>query len=299
MTTLAYSAEPVPARGLLLVAAAAVLWSTGGLFVRWLDGVDVWALVFWRSAFAAVFLTGFIVWRDGRRAAAVFGAMGWPGLLVAVCFAGASTAFVVAVQLTTVANVLVVLATAPLLAALLGRVVLGEPVRPRTWAAMLAALAGVALMVSDSIGRGALAGDAIAFITAIGLAVATVTIRRHRDVRMTPATALGTAIAAVATAPLAGTLAVAAPDFALLAGFGTLQYGLGLALFATGARLAPAAQVALLGLIEPILGPLWAWLVLGEHPGAMALAGGAVVLGALVANTMLEQRRCRQAPDSD
>ena len=288
---LTFDADPARQRGLLLVAAAAVLWSLGGLIVRYLGAVDVWTVVFWRSTFAVLFLAGFILWRDRRQALAVVLAIGWPGLLVAVCFAAASTAFVVAVGLTTVANVLIVLATAPLMAAGLARLLLGEPVRRATWLAMLAALAGVALMVSDSAGRGALLGDAIAFITAFCFALASVTIRRHRAVRMTPAVGLGAAIAAIATFPFAAPLTVAAADFGLLAVFGTVQYGLGLALFATGARLAPAAPVAMLTLLEPILGPLWVWLALGEHPGAIALAGGAVVLAALVVDTALGHRR--------
>lgn len=289
--TLIVDADPARQRGLLLVAAAAVLWSLGGLIVRYLGDVDVWTVVFWRSTFAGLFLAAFIAWRDRGQAIAVVLAIGWPGLLVAVCFAAASTAFVVAVSLTTVANVLIVLATAPLMAAGLARLVLGEPVRRATWLAMLAALAGVTLMVSDSAARGSLRGDAIAFVTAFCFALASVTIRRHRAVRMTPAVGLGAAFAALATLPFAAPLAVAGADMGLLAVFGTVQYGLGLALFATGARLAPAAPVAMLTLLEPILGPLWVWLALGEHPGAVALAGGAVVLGALAVHTALDLRR--------
>jgi len=298
MTTpaLALDADPARQRGLLLVALAALLWSLGGLLVRFLGDVDVWTVVFWRSTFAVLFLAGFLAWRDRGRALQVFLAIGWPGLLVAVCFAAASTAFVVAVSLTTVANVLIVLATAPLMAAGLARLVLKEPVRRATWLAMLAALAGVALMVSGSAAHGSLVGDAIAFVTAFCFALAAVTIRRHRAVRMTPAVGLGAAIAALATLPFAAPLAVAGADFGLLAVFGTVQYGLGLALFATGARLAPAAPVAMLTMLEPILGPLWVWLVLAEHPGAMALLGGTVVLTALVANTAADWRRARPVP---
>jgi drug/metabolite transporter (DMT)-like permease len=283
-------------RGLLLVAGAAVLWSLGGLLVRFLGGVDVATVVFWRSSFAVLFLAGFIVWRDRGQALRVVLAIGWPGVLVGACFAAASTAFVVAVSLTTVANVLIVLATAPLIAAALARVFLKEPVRHATWLAMLAALAGVALMVSDSAAHGSLVGDAIAFITAFCFAVAAVTIRRHRAVRMTPAVGLGAFIAAVATLPFAAPLAVAGADLGLLAVFGTVQYGLGLALFATGARLAPAAPVAMLTLLEPILGPVWVWALLGEYPGAMTLVGGCVVLAALAVHTALDLRRPRPVP---
>ncbi|MGF1608763.1 MAG: DMT family transporter, partial [Kiloniellales bacterium] len=202
-------AQPLPAgdpaaqrRGLALVALAALIWSTGGLIVRSLELADVWTTVFWRSAFAALFLIAFIAWRERGQAIQVFRAMGLPGLVVALCFAGASICLVVALNLTTVANTLVIFSTSPLFAALFGRLWLGERVRRQSWLAMMGAVCGVAIMVSDSVARGSLAGDLFAFGTAIGLAVATVTIRAKREVRMTPATCLGTILAALVALPL-------------------------------------------------------------------------------------------------
>ena len=302
MTGLAGPVEPLAGdaaserRGLLLVALAAVLWSTGGLIVRSLESADVWTTVLWRSVFAAGFLIVFIAARDRGRAIQMFRTMGTPGLIVAVCFATASISFVVALNLTSVANTLIILSTSPLLAALLGRVVLGERVRGRSWLAMAAAVVGVAIMVSDSVGQGSLVGDMVAFVIAVCLAVATVTIRRHRNVRMTPATCLGAALAAVIAAPWAQPLAVTGGDFSLLVVFGAFQFGAGLALFSTGARLAPAAEVALISVLEPILGPIWVWVFLNDHPGTAALIGGGIVLAALAAHTLLDKRKARPIP---
>lgn len=283
-------------RGLLLVALAAVLWSTGGLIVRSLESTDVWTTVFWRSVFAAGFLGIFIVVRDRRRAIEAFRTMGAPGLLVAACFATASISLVVALNLTSVANTLVILSTSPLIAAVLGRISLGEQVRGRSWLAMAAAVVGVAIMVSESFGRGAWTGDLMAFVIAICLATATVTIRKHRHVRMTPATCLATVAAAVVAAPWAHPWAVPGQDFVLLVVFGAVQLGAGLALFVTGARLAPAAEVALVSVLEPILGPIWVWVVLDEHPGTAALIGGGIVLGALALHMAMDMRRARPIP---
>jgi len=280
-------------RGLLLVALAAIVWSTGGLIVRSLEATDVWTTVFWRGVFAALFLAAFIAARDRGRAVQLFRSMGRPGLIVGVCFASASVAFIIALSLTSVANTLIILSTSPLIAALLGRVVLGERVRARSWLAMLAALAGVAIMASGSVASGSLIGDMFALVIAISLAVATVTIRKYREVRMTPAACLAAALAALMAAPLASPLAVTGGDFGLLFVFGAVQLGTGLALFTTGARLAPAAEVALLSVLETILGPIWVWVVLGEHPGRLALLGGGIVLTALAVHTMLDLRRAR------
>jgi drug/metabolite transporter (DMT)-like permease len=285
-------------RGLALVALAALIWSTGGLIVRSLEVADVWTTVFWRSAFAALFLVAYIAWRERGRTFAAFRDMGRPGLVVALCFAGASICLVVALNLTTVANTLVIFSTAPLFAALFGRLWLGEPVRRQSWLAMLGAVCGVAIMVSDSFSRGSLAGDLFALGTAIGLAVATVTIRARRELRMTPATCLGTILAALVALPLATPLAVTGGDFGLLFVFGAGQLGLGLALFASGARLAPAAEVALVAVLEPVLGPLWVWALLGEHPGGAGLLGGGLVLGALVLHSALDLRRGRAVAPS-
>ncbi len=283
-------------RGLLLVALAAILWSTGGLIVRSLESADVWTTVLWRSVFAAGFLIIFIAVRDRGRAIEMFRTMGLPGLIVGVCFAAASISLVLALNLTSVANTLVILSTSPLLAALLGRVVLGERVRGRGWLAMAAAVVGVAVMVSESADQGSRTGDMVAFVIAVCLAVATVTIRRHRNVRMTPATCLGTVIAAVIAAPWAHPLAVSGGDFGLLVVFGAFQFGAGLALFSTGARLAPAAKVALISVLEPILGPIWVWVFLNDHPGTAALIGGGIVLSALAAYTLLDRRKARPIP---
>lgn len=279
-------------RGAVLVAASAVVWSTGGMIARSISLTDDWAVVFWRSVWAAIFLVGFLVLRDGLRGAwALLRGMGWPGVAVALCFTTASTSFILALAHTTVANVLLIQAGVPLIAALLGWVWGGERVSGATWAAIAAVFAGVAWMVSDSLGGGgSLIGDGLALVIAFAFALATVITRRHSEVRMTPAVALGTMISVCVSGLMVGSLAVGAVDMGLLFAFGALNLGLGMALFVTGARLVPAAVAALVGTIEPVLGPIWVWLAHGEVPSTRTLTGGGVILAALVFHLLWQRR---------
>ncbi len=280
-------------RGILLVAGSALVWSFGGTIARFLETTDSWTIVFWRSFFAAVFLFGFMLWRDGPRGTlAMFKGMGIPGLGVAACFAIASTSFVVALKHTTVANILLIQAGVPLIAALLAWALFRERVSAATWGAIAAVITGVAVMVSDSFGgKVSPIGDGLALLIAFAFATATVITRRHSGVRMMPAVCLGVVIAACVSGVMATNFVVSALDYGLLFAFGALNLGLGLALFATGARLVPAALTALIGTLEPISGPIWVWLVHEEVPTTRTLAGGLIVFTALVAHLLMEWQR--------
>jgi drug/metabolite transporter (DMT)-like permease len=278
-------------KGVLLVGASAVLWSLGGLIVRSLDTADPWTTIFWRSLFAAAFLLIVLLVRDGRKAFRLFRVMGVPGLLVALCFTAASVGFVTALSFTSVAQTLVIMSAAPLIAAVLGRVVLGERISPIGYFAILGVMAGITLMMSSDLGeRRSLVGGLIAGAIAFSLAGALVVIRRWPHIRMTAATCTGAAIAMLVSLPFAAPLSVGAHDFGLLIFFGAGQLGVGMILFVTGARYIPATQSALLGMLEPILGPAWVWIFLGEQPAAMTLVGGAIVVASVVANTVLRRR---------
>ena len=274
-------------RGALLVACAAIIWSSGGLIAR-LVGTDPWTTNLWRSIFASTFLI-LVLWIGRRRSIlAQWREGGRPMAAVAACMALASTCFLVSLSYTSVANTLILMATGPYVAGALGFVLLGERVALRTWVAMGIALAGAVVMVSGSYARGALAGDLLAIVMASSFATATVLVRRHPEIQMTPAAALATALTAVVALPLADPLETGPRDLALLAFFGIGQFALGFLLFMAGARFIPAAETSLIGMLETVLGPVWVWLVLGEQPGTATLAGGALVLGALLANTLLE-----------
>ena len=279
--------------GFLLVFLSALFWSFGGAIARFIETPDSWAVIFWRSFWAAAFLIGFMLIRDGGRGTLkLFRDMGLPGIAVALCFATASSSFVVALAYTTVANILLMQAGVPLIAALLAFLLFREKVSPATWVAIAAVICGVAIMVSESFdGRVSPVGDGLALLIAVAFSIATVITRRFAHVRMTPATCLGTVIAASFAATQAGSVAVSGVDMAWLLVFGALNLGLGLACFATGARLIPAAFAALLGTFETLLGPVWVWLIHGEVPSARTIIGGAVIFAALLVHITLEFQR--------
>jgi drug/metabolite transporter (DMT)-like permease len=280
-------AAPARRRGVALVACAALCWSSGGLLAR-LVGTGPWTTNLWRCLFAAVFLSAVLwvarrrsilaQWRDGGR----------PGLAVAVCMALASTCFILSLARTSVASTLILMSTGPYVAGLLGWLLLGERVALRTWISMGVAAAGAAVMVSHSYGRGGLGGDLLAIAAAVSFAIVPVLIRRHPEVPMAPAAALATSLTTVVALPLADPLETTPRDLALLALFGAGQFGVGFLIFMGGARLLPAAETSLIGMLEVVLGPLWVWLVLDERPGTATLAGGALILAALLANTLVD-----------
>ncbi len=284
-------------QGIMLVLGSAIAWSFGGTLARFLDISDSWTVVFWRSLFAALFLIGFMLLRDGPRGTVrLFRSMGLPGIAVGLCFATASTSFILALAYTTVANVVLIQAGVPLIAALISWLVFRERISMLTWIAIAAVIGGVAIMVSDSLsGGGSWIGDALAILIAFVFALATIITRRYAHVRMTPATCFGTIVAGTLAAIMASGYAVTLPELGILVTFGALNFGLGLALFVTGARLIPSALAALLGTAETVLGPLWVALIHGEVPSANTVIGGTVVLVALLSYLSVELWRQRRA----
>ncbi len=284
------------ARGAWLVFGAAATWSFGGAIARFLSVTDSWAIIFWRSLFAAIFLLAFMLRRDGLRGTVLlFREMGWAGIGVGSCFATASTCFVVALSHTTVANILLMQAGAPLFAALMMFLLFGERVGTGTWVAIAAVMSGITVMVSDSLdGSVSPVGDGLALLIGLAFALATVLTRRNAHVRMMPAVCLGTLITLVAGFVFAGSLQVNVADTAWLFVFGALNLALGMMFFVTGVRLLPAAVAALISTAEPVLGPVWVWLVHGEVPVARTLLGGAIVIGALLTHLAWQMRQTRQ-----
>jgi drug/metabolite transporter (DMT)-like permease len=266
-------------RGRLFVALAAVAWSTAGLLQRELT-VGVGTQVAGRAVFAVAGLFTYVAIAERGHVIHAFRAIGRAGLVVAVLMAISSSTFIVALNYASVANVLFFVALGPVLAAGMGTLV-GERVSGRTWLAIGIATCGVGLMVGGP-GRPSALGTALGLLCAVSFAGSLVIIRHLRELSMAPATCLSQVIVLVVAAPFAHPSELDGKDVALLAGLGIGQIGLGLIFVTIGARLIPAAEVALITLIEVVLGPLWVWIARGEKPSAATLAGGAIVLGAVV-----------------
>src|SRR3954453_15832163 len=270
-------------RGQVYVALAAVAWSTAGVLQRQLT-LDTPTQGCGRAVFAGLALLAYVavVERGGVRHA--FRRIGLAGVAVAVCVAIAPGSFIAALNHTSVARVLFMLAVAPVLAAVLARVTLGEPITRRAVVAMAMALAGVTLMVGAP-GEGSLAGDGLSFLTALAFAVMIVITRWRRDVSMAPATCLAQLILVLAFLPFADPAAIGGDDAVWLAALGIGQIGLGFVLLTAGGPGVPAAQGGPPPPLEVVLGPLWVWLALDERPSTLTLVGGAVVIVAIVVQT--------------
>jgi drug/metabolite transporter (DMT)-like permease len=273
-------------RAIAYMIVAPVCWSSGGYLVRQLSITGAWEIVFWRSLFMALFVAGVLLAMHGRRTPRMIVAAGWPGVISGAFLAGAFFFFIAALTRTTVANTNVLMSVSPFLAALAARWVLRETVPLRTWIAMAVAFGGIVVMFADSIDAGRLSGNLLALGVSCCFAGQVTTLRKfHASVDMLPNVMIAGLIS------LAGAALFVVPhftasgrDLVVLAIMGCVQLGVGCLLATAASRHLSATEMGLLALLEPILGPVWVWVLMGEHPGTPALVGGAVVLGAVLAN---------------
>lgn len=285
-------------RAIILMIIAPTLWSIAGVVTRHLSpelqAHGRFEITFWRSVFAAIFVGGFLLFVQRDLTGALRRA-GIAGLLSGAMWAIMFTCFMLALTLTSTANTLIVLAIGPLMTALLARAVLKAPIPPRTWAAIAIAMVGIGAMFADSLrieSRAAVLGMLIAFATPFAAAINVVILKkRGKSVDLLPAVFLGGTISAALVLPFAWPFMADARDVALLALLGFFQLGLPCMLLVIAARQLSATEVALLALLEVVLGPLWAWLGAGEIPASSALFGGALVLSALLFNELVAARR--------
>jgi len=270
-------------RGLILAGVATVLWSSAGVFVRLLDHLDVWTVQAGRGAFGGLFmlLAAIFEWRRGRLGPR-FGLGSKLAPLIVLLAAGAMTGYVAALRLTTVAEVMVIYATLPFVAAGLAFALAGERAPPRTLAAAGLALAGVVVMVGGGVTGGHLAGQALSFAMTICFALMVVAQRRHRDMSLTSINALGALTSAIVAFSFAPREPVDVVDLLTLALFGLATLCLAFLMFMEAAKHIPAAESALINMAEVVLGPLWVFLFFAEDPGWPAVGGGALVLLAVL-----------------
>lgn len=256
-----------------LVAGAAAIFSTAGLFTSAI-GADVWTMLFWRGLVGGAVLLGAVLRAPGR-------GVGGAGLLVAACSTLATICFIHALRRTTVADVTIIYATAPFLAAAIGWLWMGQRVGGVTLGACLLALIGVGVMMGGAISVGNVTGNLLALAMTLLMALMMVVIRRNRGASMLPAAALSGFASAMIALPLATPIPASGGTLVLLVLFG-VQFGLGLLLLTVGTRRVPAVRAALLVNLELPLAPVWVWLAFGEVPSALTCLGGAIVCAAVL-----------------
>ena len=285
-------------RAVLTMIVVTLMWSIAGVVTRHLEAARSFEVTFWRSAFTVLALAIMLPAIRGRamlvRSLRAGGKTLW---LSGLCWCVMFTAFMVAITMTSVANVLITMASAPLLTALISRVFLGHRLAVRTWAAIVVAGIGIAWMYAREFSAAdpqQLIGTLIALAVPIAAAVNWVTIqhtRRNADVDLLPAVLIGAALSALATLPFALPFEASTHDLGLLALLGVAQLAIPCLLSVAAARHLSAPEASLLALLEVIFGVAWVWLGAGETPAVHVLGGGAMVLIALAANEAVALRQ--------
>ena len=285
-------------RAVVTMIVVTLMWSIAGVVTRHLEAARSFEVTFWRSAFTVLALAILLPWLRGPqtllRSLREGGRTLW---LSGVCWCVMFTAFMVAITLTTVANVLVTMSIAPLLTALIARVALGHRLAARTWAAIVVAGVGIAWMYAREVSAADprhLIGTLVAIGVPIAAAVNWALIQHTRhsaDVDLLPAVLIGAAMSTVITLPLSTPFAASAHDLGLLALLGVVQLAVPCLMSVAAARYLSAPEASLLALLEVVFGVAWAWWGAGEAPAVHVLGGGALVLVALAGNEALAMRK--------
>jgi drug/metabolite transporter (DMT)-like permease len=281
--------------GIALVLAAAVAWSTAAFFTRLLP-FDSWTILFWRGLFGGGLIAVVLVLTQGRTGLKDLVGMGRSGWLIASLSTLGMVCFIPSLQLTSVSNVAIIIATGPFVAAAFAWIWLREAARWQTMLASVVALCGVAIIVGNIRASSDILGIALACLMTVAIAAMTVTIRRHKNTPMVAAAALSNFLGSIVSIPFAhGITSVTEADLVIFAMFGFFQVALGLSLFMLGSRLLPSGQATLIGTLETPLMPFWIWLAFQEVPAPRALIGGALVMGAVVADIVSDSRAQRRS----
>jgi drug/metabolite transporter (DMT)-like permease len=286
-------------RAVLLMVVIAFMWSIAGVVTRHLESARSFEVTFWRSFFTLLSLMVILPLFQGREVFSRIRHGGRALWISGVCWSFMFTAFMMALTLTSVANVLITLAVGPFLTALLARVVIGHQIAMRTWLAIAVAGLGIGWMFGGDLqanGDGSqLAGTLVALLVPMAGAINWTVVQRSQaqgdKVDLVPAVMVGAFISSLVTLPLALPLTATAHDIALLAMLGLVQLAIPCVLSVRCASVLKAPEIALLALLEIIFGILLAWLGAGEVPGTNVLTGGALVLGALLANELFGWRQ--------
>jgi len=296
---------PGRARGILLVSAAGILWSTLGLGVRIMDTLTPWEILFYRAVAQVMVVGAWVAMRRGRGFSRSFADIGADGFIAGASISMASIAFVYAISLTTVAEVVFIFSMAPVLAGLLGWALLREPITRITWLAMGIVLAGIAVMNGPIGSAGLSTGTILALLSALGFASFTVLQRRRRHVDMLPSVAVSGLMTMAATGWMIGGGVPSSRDLVVAFWLGGVALAGGLGLYTAGARFVRPAESVLISMIEVVLAPLWVWWLFDETASLGILAGGAIVLAGVLTQALGRdpdspgRRRGRRLPPPD
>ncbi len=282
-------------RGLLLTTLGVLFVIPDALFVRLIGGEPL-VTSFWRGMVSGGLIFLAVLLFQGRGAFVAVARTGWTGVIYIVLLGSTNIGFVLAITLTSVANVVFILASAPIFATLFSRIFLGEPIRMRMVLTMAVVMLGLAIIASGSAGSNVASwqGDLCALYVSAAYAAALTAVRRVKDVAMIPAIPVAYIGAALVIACLTSPMPTFAAQWPLFLAHGAIIAAAS-CLLTLGPRYISSGEVSLLILLESVLAPLLVWAVIGEDPGPLALIGGAIVIGALVVSNLIALRSMRPA----
>jgi len=280
-------------RGVIMILASGLFLSTSGIGFRIIEQASGWQILFYRSFFMIGLLIGVLAVKSKGRLLTQFRGLRGEDILLALFLGTGIVAYVFALLLTTVANALFILSSVPFITALLGWLILREAVPSHTWITIAMAMIGLAIMVGNGLASGRYLGNLIALWLPISYAASVILVRRSSQPNMLVALCLAGVVSLVCAAPFIGDLVISRHDLLVSAYLGIFQVGLGFTFMVLGARYVPAAQVGLLALVEPVLAPLWAWMVAAEIPAHTTLIGGAIIFLAISLDGAITMWRSR------
>ena len=277
-------------KGSLLAFVAVMFITPDSLFIR-LSNIDTWGLVFYRGIipFFTVFFGMLLIYR--LNFFRILFTSGYHGLIYVGTFSVTNITFVVSIQNTNVANTLVMIATAPMLSAILGAIFLKEPPDKKTWVSIIITFLAVLYIFFDSIKIGNFYGDILGFITAIGLAVGAVTIRSAKSKNLVPAAVIGKLFVASFALLFIENFALIGSDIFIVPLMCILCVAIPFVLVTIAPRFIPAAEVNLFFLLETIIGPIWVWLIIKEQPSIETLLGGVIIIITISIHSFLKLKK--------
>jgi drug/metabolite transporter (DMT)-like permease len=274
-------------KGSLLAFVAVMFITPDSLFIR-LSNVDTWGLVFYRGIipFMTVLLGMLIIYK--LNFFKILFTSGYHGIFYVITFSVTNITFVVSIQNTNVANTLVMIATAPMLSAILGAIFLKEPPDKKTWISIIITFLAIIFIFYDSLKLGNFYGDVLGFITAIGLAVGAVIIRSAKTKNLVPAAVVGKLFVATFALLFIESFALVGNDLIIVPLMCILCVAIPFVLVTIAPRFIPAAEVNLFFLLETIIGPIWVWLIIKEQPSLETLQGGLVIITTIAIHSYLK-----------
>ena len=277
-------------KGSLLAFIAVFLITPDSLFIR-LSNIDTWGLLFYRGAipFVTVLLSMLLIYR--MTFFKLFFAMGYPGIFYTITFAVTNITFLISIQNTNVANTLIMIATAPMLSAILGAIFLKEMPDRKTWVAIFISFFAVAYIFYDSIELGSFYGDIFGLITALGLACNAVLARYAKDRDLVPSAVIGKLCVAIFAFFFVESFALVERDLIIVPLMSIMCVAIPFVMVTIAPRFIPAEEVNLFFLLETIIGPIWVWLIIKEQPSLEVLQGGVIIILTIAIHSFMKLKK--------